>query len=105
MPGGALGLGPTESQPEMRHEERTRNSDIAETMEPDEITFEDLLDDDERGCAALPQTFGQLLAEGFPRRGGLAQLAEIERMVDPEPRFAAVQQGYLRLLEQQRRAR
>jgi len=72
-------------------------------MDADEITFEDLLDD-EPGCAASPATFKQLLADGFPHKGGLAVLAAIERLEDPGPQLAPVRQGYLQILKMQRRA-
>lgn len=72
-------------------------------MDSDEITFQDLLGDgtDER---AQPASFAQLLAEGFPEKGGLAELAVIAQIPDPGPKFVAVRNGYLQILELQRRA-
>ena len=54
------------------------------------ITFEDLMGG-ESARATPPMTFEQLLADGFPHRGGLEGLAAIERLPDPGPRLAAVQ--------------
>jgi len=71
-------------------------------MGNDEITFEDLLSE-EPACGAPPKSFGQLLADGFPHRGGLAELAAIEQLGDPGPKLAAVRHEYLQILEMQRR--
>lgn len=71
-------------------------------MGAQEISFEDLLAD-EAAPAAPPATFKQLLADGFPHKGGLAGLAAIERMEDPGAQFAAVRQEYLRIVKMQRR--
>jgi len=68
----------------------------------DEITYDDLLAD-EPACMAPPRTFKQLLADGFPHNGGLAELAAIERMEDPGPQLASVRQGYLQILKIQTR--
>ena len=51
----------------------------------------------------LPPDFKELLAEGFPRHGGLEGLAAIEKMADPGPQLAEVRQGYLQILKIQRR--
>lgn len=72
-------------------------------MSTDEISFEDLLVGEPQSVEPL-STFRQLLAEGLPLRCGLAGLALIERIEDPDPQFAAVRQGYLQLLKLQRRA-
>ncbi|HEV3019740.1 MAG TPA: hypothetical protein VGY49_12040 [Burkholderiaceae bacterium] len=66
----------------------------------DDITFEDLLTGEPAG-AQPPMTFEQLLADGFPHRGGLEGLAAIALMPDPEPRLAAVQRAYLQILKTQ----
>jgi hypothetical protein len=71
-------------------------------MGAEDISFEDLVAD-EPACAAPPATFEQLLADGFPHRGGLAVLAAIEQMQDPGPHLAAVRQAYLQLVKMQRR--
>jgi hypothetical protein len=68
-----------------------------------EVTFEDLLDDD-GACAAPPLTFEQVLACGFPYRGGLAALTAITQIEDPGPRLATVRQAYLQILSLQKRA-
>jgi hypothetical protein len=67
-----------------------------------EITFEDLLGD-EPGRAGPPMSLRELLANGFPRHGGLEALAAIEQMADQDPRLAEVRQRYLQILELQRR--
>lgn len=72
-------------------------------MGTDEISIEDLLADEPQSVEPLG-TFRQLLAEGLPLHCGLAGLALIERIEDPDPHFAAVRQGYLQLLKMQRRA-
>jgi hypothetical protein len=74
---------------------------ILQAMDADDITFEDLMGG-ESGREAPPMTFEQLLADGFPHRGGLEGLAAIERMPDPGPRLAAVQRGYLQILKIQK---
>jgi hypothetical protein len=71
-------------------------------MGTDDITFDDLLGG-EPGGVAPPMTFKQLLADGFPRHGGLEGLAAIEQMADPGPQFAEVRQEYLQILKIQRR--
>jgi len=72
-------------------------------MDLDNITLEDLMAL-EPADAAPRLTFRQLLADGFPRQGGLAGLAAIEQMDDPGPQFAAVRRGYQQILKMQRRA-
>ena len=71
-------------------------------MDGDEITLEDLLDD-EPASGAPPTSFRQLLADGMPLHCGLDGLAVIERMPDPGTKLAPVRKEYLRLLEIQRR--
>jgi len=87
----------------MRHEPALEGAETATEMDTEEITFEDLLTEDP-GEAAEVSSFAQLLAEGFPRRGGLAELAAMARMADSDGRFAALQRGYLEILEAQNRA-
>ena len=70
-------------------------------MDDDDITFEDLLDDEPTG--GEPTSFSQLLADGFPRDGGMAELAAIVQLPDPGNRLSALQRGYRQLLEKQRR--
>ena len=70
-------------------------------MGAEEITFEDLLAG-EPASAAAPATFKQLLADGFPHKGGLAALAAIEQMEEPPAQLAAVRQEYLRIVKMQR---
>jgi hypothetical protein len=70
-------------------------------MSVDEITFQDLLAGEP--AAAAPSTFKQLLADGFPPQGGLAELAAIAQMEDPGEQFASVRQGYQQILKIQRR--
>jgi len=72
-------------------------------MDTDEITFKDLLAD-EPVCVAPPKTLAQLLADGFPHNGGLAELAAIAQMEDPRPQLATVRYGWLQLLQIQRSA-
>lgn len=69
-------------------------------MDDDDITFEDLLDDEP--AAAAPASFSQLLADGFPRNGGMAELAAIAQLPDPGKRLAALQRGYQQILQKQR---
>jgi hypothetical protein len=71
-------------------------------MDPDDITFDDLLDD-EPAASEMPRNYAQLHADGFPRGGGLAALAAIQGLDDPDPRFASLQDKYRRLLELQQR--
>lgn len=70
-------------------------------MDDDDITFDDLLDDEPEGTS--PASFSQLLADGFPRNGGLAELDAISRLPDPGKRLAALKLGYLQILQKQRR--
>jgi len=72
-------------------------------MGTDDITFEDLLADGPAG-GAPPRTIGELLADGFPRAGGMAALGAIAQLPDPDSKYAAVQHQYLQILELQRRA-
>jgi hypothetical protein len=71
-------------------------------MDPDDITFDDLLDD-EPAASEMPQSLEQLHADGFPRGGGLAALAAIQGLDDPDPRFASLRSKYRNLLELQQR--
>ena len=87
----------------MRHKPAAEGAETATEMDAQEITFEDLLTEEPAETAEV-SSFAQLLAEGFPRRGGLAELAAIARMADPDPRFAALQHGFLQILEAQNRA-
>jgi hypothetical protein len=75
---------------------------ITGVMDADEITFEDLLAGEPEGTAPA-RTFARLLAEGFPRGGGLAELAAIMQLEEPGPRFAAVRLGYLQIFATQHR--
>lgn len=86
----------------MRYRGAASNAENAGEMDADEITFADLLAD-EPVCAAPPKTFGQLLADGFPHKGGLPELAAIGQMEDPGPQLAAVRHRYLELLAVQGR--
>lgn len=70
-------------------------------MDDDDITFDDLLDDEP--SSGPPMSYSQLLADGFPRDGGMAALAAIARLPDPGKPLAALQRGYRQLLEKQRR--
>ena len=78
-----------------------RPDDIPE-VDDDDITFEDLLDDEPTG--PLPASFSQLLADGFPRNGGMAALTAIAQLPDPGTHLATLQRRYIQLLEKQRRA-
>lgn len=71
-------------------------------MGADEINYEDLAE--EPGQTAVPASFRQLLADGFPRGGGLKELAAIAGMQDSDTSIAAVRQGYRQILERQLRA-
>jgi hypothetical protein len=71
-------------------------------MGTDEITFDDLLAG-EPASPAIPQTFAELLADGFPREGGLPALAAIQTMDDPGSRFTSLRNRYRQILELQRR--
>jgi hypothetical protein len=73
-------------------------------VDPDDITLDDLLDD-EAGSAPAPQSLGQLLADGFPIGGGMAALEAIQGLADPDSRFAMLRSGYRQILERQRRER
>jgi hypothetical protein len=89
--------------PGMRHQGPAAVAENADVMGTDEITFEDLLADGPvRG--APPRTYGQLLADGLPREGGMAALSAIAQLPDPGPKLAAVRQKYLEILELQRHA-
>jgi hypothetical protein len=84
----------------MRDQTFARRDDIQD-VDDDDITFEDLLGDEPEGTP--PASFSQLLADGFPRNGGLTALDAIARLPDPGKRLAALQRGYLQLLQKQRR--
>lgn len=70
-------------------------------MDDDEITFEDLLAAEPPSLSPA-KSFEQLLADGFPQHGGLAELAAIVQMADAGPKFAALQCGYEKLFAMQR---
>jgi len=72
-------------------------------MEDDEIRFEDLLGDDPPS-GSPPASLADVLANGFPPDGNLADLAAIARLKSADPRFALVQHRYRNLLEMQERA-
>jgi hypothetical protein len=87
----------------MRDQRPALPADDPGAMGIDDITFEDLLaDEPDRG--GRPMTFKQLLADGFPHKGGLEGLATIEQMRDPGPQLAEVRRQYLQILKMQRRA-
>ena len=69
----------------------------------DDITYNDLLDDQSEPAAA-PSTLAELLSNGFPTDGGVAELAALAQLPDPGAQHAAVRQKYLKLLELQKRA-
>jgi hypothetical protein len=84
----------------MRDQAFARKDDIAD-VDDDDISFEDLLDSETDGVT--PTSFSQLLADGFPPNGGLAALDAIAHLPDPGKRLAALQRGYLQILQKQRR--
>jgi hypothetical protein len=69
----------------------------------DEISFNDLLAG-EAASPVIPHTYAQLLAEGFPRGGGLAALAAIQNLADPDSRFVSLRNKYQQILDLQRSA-
>lgn len=85
----------------MRHEPGLDRAETAVEMDADDITFEDLLKE-ETGEPTEVSSLAQLLAEGFPRKGGLAELSTIAQMVDTSGKFAALQQRYVEILEAQK---
>jgi hypothetical protein len=87
----------------MRHQIRPFKVDVADAMGAEEISFEDLLGEEEAPPARPPASLRELLTEGFPCHGGLDALAAIESMSDPDPRMAEVRKGFLQMLEAQRR--
>ena len=90
--------------PEMRHQRAAIRADDSGAMGEEEITLEDLMDE-QPVPVALPATFEQLLADGFPRHGGMAALVAISQMQDPDPRLAPVRLGYQQILRMQTRAK
>jgi hypothetical protein len=70
-------------------------------VDDDDISFDDLLDDEP--ASVLPATYEQLRADGFPRNGGVAELAAIARLPEPGERLAALQRGFIQILEKQQR--
>ena len=84
----------------MRHQAMAGNAETAGAMDADEITFEDLLEA-EPSSTTPADSFAQLLADGFPHKGGLAALAAIRQLPDPGSRFAALQHAYHEILEGQ----
>ena len=71
-------------------------------MDDDDISFDDLLDDEP--ASTVPVSFAQLRADGFPRNGGMAELAAIAHLPDPGQHLAALQRGFLQILVKQRLA-
>lgn len=69
-----------------------------------EITYEDLLDDDDPDEAAVPQSLAQLLANGFPRQGTVDTLAQIIRLDDSATAPSTLRRSFSELLEKQARA-
>ena len=43
------------------------------------------------------KTYSDLLAEGLPHKGGLAQLAAAEQMENPPPQIAAIRYSFLQI--------
>jgi hypothetical protein len=72
-------------------------------MGADEISFDELMAEETTG-ESLPQSFSQLLADGFPRGGGMAELAQIANLQVSNPKHAAAQKKFLQLLQLQLRA-
>jgi len=97
--------------PEMRHKTPAFPAESAlamggnsiNSMDGDEISFEDLLCD-EPALSTPATSFDQLLADGFPPNGGLEALAAIAGMEDPGPRLARVKLAYLEILKRQKRS-
>jgi hypothetical protein len=87
----------------MRHQRARRRVDIHAMGAEDEITFNDLLAG-EPATAVMPQSWAQLLAEGFPRGGGLAALDAIQNLADPDSRSVSLRNSYQQILDLQRRA-
>jgi hypothetical protein len=69
----------------------------------DDISFNDLLDEPSSQSTA-PATLDELLANGFPVAGGVADLAALAQLPDPGARHSALRQKYLKILELQQRA-
>lgn len=66
----------------------------------DDITFDDLLDDEPASTG--PASYAQLLTDGFPSGGGLAELTAIAALPDPGRQLSALQRGFQQILEKQR---
>jgi hypothetical protein len=49
------------------------------------------------------KTATDLLAEGIPHKGGLAQLAAAEQMENPPPQLAGVRHAYLAIMARRKR--
>lgn len=60
-------------------------------MADENDTLEKLLEP----SGAPAKTYTQLVVEGVPHKGGLADLAAAEQMEDPGPQLAALRAGYL----------
>jgi len=76
--------------------------DESTDVDDDDISFDDLLDEEPAGTP--PVSFSQLRANGFPRNGGMAELAAITQLPDPGQHLAALQRGFVQILAKQRRA-
>ena len=72
-------------------------------FEYDDISYHDLLDETSSPSTA-PATLAELLAHGFPAHGGVAELAALAQLPDPDSRHSALRQKYLKMLESQQRA-
>jgi hypothetical protein len=71
-------------------------------MDAREISFEDLVQDEDSSASQLPSSVDQVLAEGFPVGGGLEALEAIAGMSPDSARHAALPRQYRQLLELQR---
>jgi len=71
-------------------------------MSVDEITFDDLLDDEPSNAGPIT-TMRQLRDTGFPPQGGLKALAAVQQLEDPDGELAALRQCYLQFLDIQKR--
>jgi hypothetical protein len=74
-----------------------------------EITYEDLLDEDDGDVGlpsghASPSSLKALLADGFPRNAGIAELSALAQLADEDPRYAPVREKLHQLLQIQQRS-
>ena len=74
-------------------------------MDAREISYDDLVLDDEGSGTATPTSVEQLLADGFPRGGGLEALEAIAQLEAQGARQAALAGQVRQLLQEQRAAR